>query len=150
MSLLGHDDPKIERLHKVEVFQHADKNTLKHVAATADELTIGNGTALIEAGHRFHEAYLVLSGTANVIMSGDVIAQVGPGDMVGELALFSHSSAGATVRATSEMEVLAIPYRELDSVFHENPDLCFAVARQLASRLQHMNELYQMHINLED
>jgi len=68
----------------------------------------------IPAGHRLtregvvgREAFVVLDGEADVFVDGELIATVGPGDVVGEVAIDA-GPRSATVRARTAMRVLVV------------------------------------------
>ncbi len=139
-----HPDAKIERLQKIELFKNADKKALEHLASAADEITIEAGRALITEGHRHNEGYVIISGSVEVVVGGNVVAEVPSGELIGELALLAHNSvASATVSAKTETSVLVIPYNRFDEILDDNPSLTKAIAKQLANRLQKMDQLYE-------
>lgn len=139
-----HPDAKIERLKKIELFKSADKQALEHLAAAADEVTIGAGKVLTVEGHRHNEGYVIVSGSVEVAVGGKVVAEVPAGELIGELALLTQSTvASATVTAKIETSVLVIPYNRFDEILDDNPSLTKAIAKQLANRLQKMDALYE-------
>lgn len=144
MPSFHHPDAKIERLKNIALFEKADKKALSHLASAADEATLAPGQKLITEGHRHNEGYIILSGSMEVAVGGEVIAEIPAGELVGELALFgSNPVASATVTATTETAVLVIPYNRFDQILDDNPSLTKAIAQQLATRLQKMDHLYE-------
>lgn len=137
-------DPKIERLKKIAFFADADDKALEHLASAADEVTVGAGTQLIGDGHLQNQGYVVISGTVEVTVGDSVVAELADGEMVGELAMLTHRpAASATVTATTETSLLVIPYNRFDEILDDNPGFAKAIAKQLAVRLQKMDELYE-------
>lgn len=144
MPSLHHPDAKIERLKGIELFANADKKALEHLASAADEAVLSPGQKLISEGHRHNEGYLIVTGSVEVDVGGEAIATLPAGELVGELALFgSNPIASATVTAVTETSVLVIPYNRFDQILDDNPSLTKAIAKQLASRLQKMDQLYE-------
>lgn len=144
MPSLHRHDAKIERLRSIPLFRSADKTALEHLASAADEVTVAAGTALITEDHRHNEGYVIVEGTVTVEVGGNKVADVPAGELIGELALFgSNPVASATVKAATETSVLVIPYNRFDQILDENPVLTKAIAKQLANRLQKMDQLYQ-------
>ena len=83
----------------------------------------------------------------SVLIDGDVVAEIGEGEVVGELALFTHNPvATATVVAKTDVVAYAIPYNRFDQILDENPQLTKAIAKQLASRLVSMDLLYRHEV----
>ncbi|MFV0525747.1 MAG: cyclic nucleotide-binding domain-containing protein [Acidimicrobiales bacterium] len=129
------NNAKETRLRSLPMFAGADKHAVAHLAGAADEADLDAGHALIEEGHLNNDVYVVESGTAEVTVGGTVVAEIGPGDMVGELGYFAGQPATATVRSTSPMEVLILPYNRFDQILDDNPGLVRAIASTLAARL---------------
>lgn len=75
--------------------------------AAGDRLTIQG-----EAGD---ELYLVLDGMFDVDVDGEVVAEIGPGAIVGERALLEGGARTSTVRATTPAKVAAVGSPTLDS-----------------------------------
>lgn len=137
-------DAKIDRLRSIELFKNADKKALMHLASAADEVTLSTGTRLLTEGHLHNEGYVIVSGSVEVTVGGDVVAEIPAGELIGELALLTAKSvASATVTATSETSVLVIPYNRFDEILDDNPTLTKAIATQLANRLIKMDRLFE-------
>ena len=129
------NDPKIDRLKTLTAFKDAEKRALEHLAAAADEVTVDAGHVLISQGHIHHEAYVLESGTAEVEIDGVVVAQIPAGELIGELGYFTQTPASATVRSSSEVSLLVIPYNRFEQILDENPKLLKSIAVHLAHRL---------------
>ncbi len=129
-------DPKLERLHAAPLFSKCDKKELERLAMAIDVVDVDAGRALIRQGTRTHEAFVIESGEAEVSVDGEVVATIPAGEMVGEIALLTKQPASATVIAKTPMSVLVIPHQRFDSIAEDTPGLGFAIARELAGRLQ--------------
>ena len=81
------------------------------------------------------EAIVIVTGSASVEVDGAIVAERGPGDIVGEMALISHQPRNATVTLTSDSEVLIIGRREFDALMHEMPSVRSQIMENLALRL---------------
>lgn len=141
---LHRHDAKIDRLKAIPLFSSADATALEHLASAADEVTVAAGTVLIKEGHRHNEGYVIISGTVHVEVGGEHVADVPAGELIGELGLFGvKSTASASVSAATETDLLVIPYNRFDQILDDNPALTKAMAKQLANRLQKMDQLYE-------
>ncbi|MFV1990300.1 MAG: Crp/Fnr family transcriptional regulator [Acidimicrobiales bacterium] len=129
-------DSKTARIQALEFFGRADTTALEHLTSAADVVDAKAGYALITEGHMYHELYIVESGKAEVTIGDEVVAQIGPGEMIGELGLFDRGDATATVRAVDAMTLLVIPYNRLAQIMDENPMLVREMAGELAARLR--------------
>jgi CRP-like cAMP-binding protein len=79
-------------------------------------LQLPAGTTLCTEGERGLEAFLLVDGEANVVLSGDVIP-VGPGSVIGELAtLDPRRTRNANVVAATDVDVLVFDVRTFRSL----------------------------------
>jgi hypothetical protein len=58
--------------------------------------------------------YLVLDGVLEVVVDGEVVAELGPGSIAGERALLETGARTASLRAKTAGKVIAVPGQELD------------------------------------
>ncbi|NNC81906.1 MAG: cyclic nucleotide-binding domain-containing protein [Acidimicrobiales bacterium] len=135
MGLHHHENTKIARLHGMKMFEHSSKKALEHLAAAADEVIAPAGTVLFQEGHRYHEAYIISEGIAEMTVHGDKLVEIDAGHVVGELAMLEHSAATGTVVCKTDVHALAIPHNRFDEILHENPELTLVIAKQLADRV---------------
>lgn len=140
-----HHDAKIERLKQIHLFRNASKDGLKHLAETADEVTVKAGTEIIGQSHLNHDAYVIVSGSVDVTVDGHKVATIPEGELVGELGLFGHGPASATVTAAEEVTALVIPYNRFDQILDDTPGLAKEIAKELAGRLHAMDAEHAKH-----
>jgi len=81
---------------------------LERVALTLTDVELDGGDVLIRQGEEGDRAYLVVAGELAVEKDGEEVARVGPGAVVGEIALLHVVPRTATVRAVGAARVLAI------------------------------------------
>jgi CRP-like cAMP-binding protein len=128
-------DPKLDRLHTAPLFAACDKKELSRLAMAIDTIDIEAGQTLIRQGTVNHEAFVIESGEADVLIDGERVATIPAGEMVGEIGLLTRSPASATVVAKTKMSVLLIPHQRFDSIAADTPGLGWAIAKELAQRL---------------
>lgn len=133
-------DPKAERIKSVGLFAACGGKEIERLMSIIDTVDIGAGTELFREGRREHYAYVIESGTAEVLIDGKIIAEIPAGEMVGEVGLLSPGPASATVRAKTAMSLLAIPHQQFDTVLEDTPGLALAMARELAQRLHAIDQ----------
>ena len=83
------------------------------------------------------EAMFIVSGAASVRRNGSAIAELGPGDVLGEMSLINQAPRNATVTADSDMVVLLMNSREFADVLRASPDLSLRILQTVAARLEH-------------
>lgn len=102
-------------------------------------------STIIRQGDPSHELYYVVKGSVTVLLEDEegrelVLAYLNPGDFFGEIGLFNeHVNRSALVRAKSACDIAQISYDKIKSIPTVFPDLVFAIASQLATRLRRMN-----------
>jgi hypothetical protein len=75
---------------------------------------VEQGKALMQQGDEGNELYLLLDGIVDVEVDGDVVAEIGPGALLGERALLEGGKRTATVWATTPLRVVVIPRDAID------------------------------------
>jgi CRP-like cAMP-binding protein len=130
-------DAKIELLKKVPLFAGCSKSELRELAKTADELDLRQGTVLTREGRPGREFFVLIEGTAEVSKKGKKIAELGPGDWLGEIALITDSPRTATVTATSPVDVLVVTDRRFRSLVETMPSIAMKVLASVGERLSH-------------
>jgi CRP-like cAMP-binding protein len=128
---------KVEMLKVSSIFAALSKKQLESIAATSRILSFSAGDAIIEEGEDRSIGFYVLgSGTAEVTKDGAVVATYGSGDYFGEIALLSDDTARtATVRATSDAEVLGLTKGDFRALVSSEPDIAVQVMGELARRV---------------
>jgi NADH dehydrogenase len=85
------------------------------------------GQEVFHQGDLGDRMYIVLSGSAEVVRRDGardvVLAEIGPGEYFGEMALLNQTTRGATVRCTAPMNALSLPKRELGVLAAHVPEL---------------------------
>lgn len=122
----------VERLRRLELFGDLDHHDLSAVARWVDEVEVAEGDLLIEEGALPYELFVIEEGTADVEHDGKVVAVLGSGDVVGEMAVIRQQRRGASVRATSRVQALAISVEEFQEMAQEMPE----IARQISTTMQ--------------
>src|SRR4029078_13275958 len=75
------------------------------------------GEEVFHQGDLGDRVYIILNGRAQVVREGaGPVAEIGPGECFGEMALLSETRRSATVRCLAAMDVLALPKREFTTL----------------------------------
>jgi CRP/FNR family transcriptional regulator, cyclic AMP receptor protein len=130
-------DAKIELLKQAPLFSGCSKSELRAVARIADELDLREGTVITREGRPGREFFVLVSGTADVTKKGEKVAQLGPGEWFGEIALLTDSPRTATVTATSPVDVLVVTDRRFKEVVETMPSIALKILSTVSSRLAH-------------
>lgn len=77
-------------------------------------LRIEAGQPLVLQGQAGRDLYLVIDGAFDVEVDGEAVAQVGPGALVGELAVLEGGTRSATLRAVTPCRVAVLGFDQID------------------------------------
>jgi NTE family protein len=97
--------------------------------------TVARGTRLIAEGSSADEMYLVETGRFTVERDGVLLAEIGAGSVIGEIAFLTGRARTADVIAARRSVVLRIDRRAYDLLCATTPGLQQAIASELAGRL---------------
>ena len=132
---------KVDLLKHVPLFAGCSKSELEALALNADELDVREGTVLTREGKPGREFFVLIEGTVEVTRDGTKIADLGPGDWLGEIALLTQSPRTATATATSPARILVVTDRAFRQVVERMPSIALKVLASVAERLGHDAEL---------
>ena len=128
---------KVDLLKKTPLFSDCSKAELGALALTADELDLRDGTVLTREGTPGREFFVLIDGTVSVTQKGKSVADLGPGDWVGEVALLTDVPRTATVTATSPLRVLVLTDRAFRQAVKGMPTIALKVLGKVGERLAH-------------
>jgi CPA1 family monovalent cation:H+ antiporter len=81
------------------------------------------GINLVRQGESGFDFFVVLDGTADVKMGGNVVATLGPGDVFGEMALLEGGKRVADVVATSAMRLATMMVWDFREMTRTHPEI---------------------------
>jgi len=111
--------------------------------------TIAKGAYLFEEGDAPDHSYLVEEGRLEVVSRrGRVLAQVGAGDVVGELGLLHNRPRSAGVRALEESRCVVISKAELLATLAASPSLTRAILHSMAKTLRNATQARNRTVSL--
>ncbi|HXX88628.1 MAG TPA: cyclic nucleotide-binding domain-containing protein [Acidimicrobiales bacterium] len=132
---------KIELLRRIPLFSTCTQRELAEVATLTVEATFRKDAVLTREGQSGGIAFVIASGTAEVVRGGKRLARLGEGDVVGELSLIDGQPRSATVRATSDLEVLEIAAVDLRRLLKRAPSVVRKLLEAMSLRLRETDAL---------
>jgi CRP-like cAMP-binding protein len=142
-------DDKIRALSTVGLFGACNKKELHAVARLCTPLPVQEGFVLTSEGTTGRECFIIAAGKAAVMVHGNRVGEVGPGQCVGEMALLDGGTRSATVTAETPMDAYVLSTREFRSLVEVNPTIIYKIAAALAHRLR-AAESDQLHCTFPD
>ncbi len=131
---------KILFLKSAAIFERVIGEDLAPLARIAEIQVYAPGEAIVKEGERGDALFLLVRGSATVEHAGKVIATLGPGDSIGEMAVLDSEPRSATVRAAGECEALRIGSEEFYEILHEQVEIAQGVIRVLSRRLRKLDD----------
>ena len=129
-------DDGAERLAKIAFFDGFTPAELAKVGSLVEEVQAEEGAVLTEQGKPGQECYVIVDGEASVEIGGEEKAVVGPGTMIGEMALIDNRPRSATIRAKKPMKLLALNTKHFKTMLEEMPSANKAVMSRLTELLR--------------
>lgn len=106
------------------------------ISSAGTRVTLPEGWSPISERTGADKAYIILSGTVSVRQHGEEIAQLGPGDIVGEAAIVNHSLRTASIVALTPLELIHFTAEALQRVAVELPRFGEALDRVAKERFE--------------
>jgi CRP/FNR family cyclic AMP-dependent transcriptional regulator len=135
----------LELLARVPAFETLAPDDLRRVADVAVRRSFEPGQVMFRDGDPSNTCYVVRSGHARAVRDhadgrSITLAEFGPGDFFGELAMFDDERRSATVEAVDALEVVAIAGRDMRRLVREHGDIALGVVVGLGRRLRGAND----------
>ena len=130
-------------LQKLPIFGGMDREDLSTIAFSSERLLFQRGERLMSDGQLGHAAYVILSGSAEIIEgTGDRrrIRMVGPGTIIGELAMLVEFTFSTTCIACEEVEVLELRRDQIHRMMQQFPSIAEHFSMRIHGRLSQMVE----------
>jgi CRP-like cAMP-binding protein len=133
-------------LERVELFKPIPREGLERLAERGVLRRFPASAVLMRQGETSRTMHVILAGRVRVerwLADERVVklAELGPGDVVGEMGLLDGAPRSATVTAIEDTETLEIHATVLAVVLIENPSVSSALLRVLSRRLRSADEL---------
>ncbi len=108
-----------------------------------DRRFISEGQTLIKEGEYGQQAYLIQSGEVSVSISKDgaevEVARLGPGQILGEMALIFDSPRTASIKAVSDCNLIIIGRQQFQEKLQASDPTIRAIVKMLSSRVLDTN-----------
>jgi CRP/FNR family transcriptional regulator, cyclic AMP receptor protein len=105
------------------------------ISASGTHLTLPEGWSPIWENTPADKAYIVLDGQVSVRRGGEEVAQLGPGDIVGEAAIVNRRLRNASIVALTPLELIHLTAESVRALCDEMPSFRSTLDRVAESRL---------------
>jgi len=125
----------LDALQKVPFLADVSRRDLDSLAQTMSEREVPAGKDVVTQGSGGVAFFLILEGTATVVVDGDERRQLGPGDHFGEIALIVPDvPRTSTVRANNDMRLAALTAWNFKPFVLQNPHVAWSLLETMAKR----------------
>jgi len=123
-------------LRRCPLFAALSDSDLAHVSALAERLTVDAGEPVCLEGETGDCLYVIAEGTALVRRRGRVLAERGPGEVVGELAVLDKQPRSADVVAHERTTLVRVRGENFRRLLARRTDLALRLLRVLSARVR--------------
>lgn len=110
-----------EWLASIELFAGLDDHGIDAAAKLGRRREVSAGERLIDQGRVGDACFVIGSGHASVYIREEYVNTVGPGSVIGEMALIEHRPRSATVVADSDMVLVEFGIDEFKRFLEATP-----------------------------
>jgi CRP/FNR family transcriptional regulator, cyclic AMP receptor protein len=125
-------------LKELSLFSETSKSQLSEIARQLTMLKVPAGRVLVREGELGNQFMIIADGEALVSQGGQVIATIGRGDLVGEMALLAERGRrrrNATVTAVTDAVIYVGSPSEFRRIIEVAPSVAEKVRRTAESRM---------------
>ena len=108
-------------------------------AGAPDLVRFEAGDVIFRQGDPGDAVYIVLDGKVDLRVQGRLVETVGPGGVLGEMALIEQAPRVASATARTGADLLPISQARFMSMIQQTPNFALQIMRVMAVRLRRMN-----------
>ena len=99
-----------------------------------------SGKNIFQEGNTGDKMYVVKEGEVELSVHGKIIASIGKGGILGEMALIDNKPRSATARAKTDCQLVPIDEERFLTLVHQKPSFALEVMKVLVERLRLMDQ----------
>jgi CRP/FNR family transcriptional regulator, cyclic AMP receptor protein len=132
-------------LRTLPLFARLDDEAWQDLAGHLTPAALSRGQVLFHEGDPGDAMYVVLGGKVKISRTApdgreNLLAVLGPGDLLGELAVFDGTARTATASALVDTELVRLAYGDFQTYLATRPAVAVELLRVLAERLRQTND----------
>ena len=122
------------RLKKIQVFADLDDAGREAISKLAAEVSVPADKELVREGDFSYDLIAIEEGTAKVHHDDEIVAELGPGDVVGEMGVLERQQRNASVTATSPMKLITLSGWDVRKLRKQAPEAVEALENVVRER----------------
>jgi voltage-gated potassium channel len=124
-----------DELAAIPLFGSLSDSDLQELARWFDVQDSSEGVRLTGEGAAGYSFFVLAQGTAAVTSEGATLADLGPGDFFGEIAILGNGRRSATVTTTSQAELFVMFGTEFRELQQTHPDIAARIEEEMRQRV---------------
>lgn len=101
--------------------------------------TFASGQRIFSEGQPGDLMYVVLDGKVDLLVSDNLVETLGPGGVLGEMALLDAAPRSATAVARTSCKLTPIDRKRFSFLVQQTPDFALQIMRVMTERLRRMD-----------
>jgi len=135
----------VELLARVPLLFGLEPSELERIAQVAIPRSFPKGARVFHEGDRTDACYVIRAGEVRVTREHPdgraiALATLGPGELVGELAMLDGGVRSASVEALTDVDLLAVSAADMKGLLERNAEITAKLVIALTKRLRETNE----------
>ena len=135
----------VELLERLPLFSELSSAELERISQVAVARSYPRDTRVFHEGDPGDACYIVRRGACRVTREHSdgraiTLANLGPGDIFGELAMLDGRARSASVEALEDTELLALPASDVRALLRDHAEMAVKLVVALTRRLREANE----------
>lgn len=135
----------MELLARVPLLTGLSPEELERIAQVSGPRSYPKGARVFHEGDESDACYIIRSGEVRATREHSdgraiALATLGPGEIVGELAMLDGEVRSASVEALTDVELVAIAARDMQGLLERNPAITAKLVVALTRRVRETNE----------
>ena len=131
-------------LRQVPLFAGLADEDWSALAPRLRRTTMSRGHAVFREGESGATLYVVIDGKLKITRTAadgreNLLAVLGPGELLGELSIFDVGERTATATALTDLELAELSHHDVVAYLHDRPAVAVELLRVLAQRLRDTN-----------
>lgn len=137
--------PAVELLAQVPLLSGLDGPELERIAQVAIPRSFPKGARVFHEGDESDACYVIRNGEVRITREHSdgraiALATLGPGELVGELAMLDGGVRSASLEALTDVELLALSATDMRGLLERNAQMTAKLVVALTRRLREANE----------
>jgi protein phosphatase len=125
----------IDHFRHMSLFIGMREDQITSLVTKMTSTRLDKGQALFEQGEHSDRLYVLVMGRVEVVQDGRNVTTIGPGNVIGELALLDGYHRSATIRAITGCHLMSLSNEELQALVVSDPMFAVRLYNNLAQIL---------------